>query len=67
MPSRWVAEARSDIRTLIDFLERCIARIEEHMAALVAADPEMTAIDHRLPSAPGVGFIIAAPLIAELP
>lgn len=37
------------------------------MAELVAADPEMAAIDRRLRTAPGVSPIVAATLIAELP
>ena len=37
------------------------------MANLVAADPDLAAIDRRLRTAPGVGPIVAATLIAELP
>lgn len=61
------AEARADIRTLIAVLDRRIARVEERMTALVAAAPEMAAIDRRLRTVPGVGAIVAATLIAELP
>lgn len=59
--------ARADIRSLIALLDRRIAKIEERMAALVAADPEMAAVERRLRTAPGVGPIVAATLIAELP
>ena len=37
------------------------------MAALVAADPKLAGIDRRLRTVPGVGSIVAATLIAELP
>jgi transposase len=37
------------------------------MTGLVEADPDLAAIDRRLRTAPGVGPIVAATLIAELP
>lgn len=37
------------------------------MAALVKADPEMRIMARRLQTAPGVGPIVAATLIAEMP
>ncbi|MCP1615494.1 transposase [Azospirillum lipoferum] len=61
------AEARADIRSLLVVLDRRIAKIEERMTALVAADPEMAVIDRRLRTIPGVGAVVAATLIAELP
>ena len=61
------AEARADIRSLVAIFDRRVARIEARMAALVAADPQMATIDRRLRTAPGVGPIVAATLIAELP
>jgi transposase len=60
-------DARADIRSLILVLDRRVARIEARMTALVAADPEAAALDRRLRTAPGVGPIVAATLIAELP
>lgn len=60
-------EARTDIRTIIAILERRIAKVEARMTALVSADAELAAIDQRLRTAPGVGPIVAATLIAELP
>lgn len=59
--------ARADIIALITVLDRRIAKIEKHMAALVAADPDMQATNRRLQTAPGVGPVVAATLIAELP
>ena len=60
-------EARADIRSLIAVLDRRIAKVEARMAALIAVDPELASIDRRLRSVPGVGPIVAATLIAELP
>ena len=37
------------------------------MAELVAADPELAAIDRRLRTTPGTGPIVAATLIAKMP
>jgi transposase len=61
------AEARADIRAVIVVLDRRIAKAEARMTAIVAADPELAAIERRLRTAPGVGPIVAATLIAELP
>lgn len=60
-------EVRADIRSLIAVLDRRIAKVEERMTALIAADPELAEIDRRLRTVPGVGIIVAATLIAELP
>lgn len=60
-------ETRADIRSLMAVLERRIARAEARMAALIAADPELAEADRRLRTAPGVGPVVAATLIAELP
>ena len=59
--------ARADIRGVIAMLERRIAKIEARMTDLVTAAPELAAIDRRLRTAPGVGPVVAATLIAELP
>jgi transposase len=61
------AEARADIRSLIAVLDRRIPKTDAHMAALIAADPELAAVDRRLKTVPGVGPVVAATLIAELP
>jgi transposase len=60
-------EARADIKGVIALLERRIAKVEARMTGLVEADPDLAAIDRRLRTAPGVGPIVAATLIAELP
>jgi len=41
--------------------------VDARMAALLAADPELAAVDRRLKTVPGVGPVVAAPPIAELP
>ena len=61
------AQARADIRRPITVLDRGIAKIEARLAERVAADPASAAIDRRLRTVPGVGPIVAATLIAELP
>lgn len=61
------AEARADIRSLIAVLDRRIAKADARMAALIAEDPELAAVDRRLKTVPGVGPVVAATLIAELP
>lgn len=60
-------QARADITSLIAILDRRIAKAEAQMAALLEADPETRAIGRRLQTAPGVGPIVAATLIAEMP
>ncbi len=59
--------AHADIRGVIAMFDRRIAKIEARMTDLVTADPELAAIERRLRTAPGVGPIVAATLIAELP
>ena len=60
-------QARADITSLIAVLDRRIAKVEAQMATLVKADPEMQIVARRLQTAPGVGPIVAATLIAEMP
>ena len=59
--------SRADIRGVIALLDRRIAKVEARMVALVSASLELAAIDRRLRSTPGVGPVVAATLIAELP
>ena len=54
------------IRGVVATLKRRIAKIEARMAELVATDPEMATLDRRLRTAPGVGPVAAATLIAEM-
>jgi transposase len=57
----------ADIRAVIAVLDRHIDKVEARMTAAVAAEAELASIDRRLQTAPGVGPIVAATLIAELP
>ena len=59
--------SRADIRGVIALLDRRIAKVETRMVGLASASLELAAIDRRLRSAPGVGPVVAATLIAELP
>jgi transposase len=61
------ADVRADIKSVIVVLERRITEIEEEMVRLLKVDAELAAIDEILQSAPGVGPIVSATLIAELP
>ena len=55
------------MRSLIAIIDRRIAKAEERMSDIVAADPEMVGTDDRLRTIPGIGPIIGATLIADLP
>jgi transposase len=61
------AEARADIRSLVAVLDRRIARLETRMTEIIAQDLELTEADRRLQTVPGIGPVVAATLIAELP
>ena len=59
--------ARADIRSLVAILDRRIRRLEMQMATLIEADPGLAQTARRLQTVPGVGLIVAATLLAELP
>jgi len=61
------AEACADIRSHIQLLDRRIARVEARIAGLVAGDEAFADAERRLRTAPGIGPVVAAILIAELP
>lgn len=60
-------DSRSDIKSLILLLERRIERIETRIAEIIRSSPELAETDRRLQSVPGVGTIVAATIMAELP
>lgn len=60
-------EARSDIKGLILLLERRIEKVETRIAEIIQASPELAETNRQLQSVPGVGTIVAATLMAELP
>lgn len=59
--------ARADIRAMITILARHIRDFEARIAALVTGDPVLACTARRMQSVPGIGPIVAATLIAELP
>ena len=61
------AFVRADIASLIGILKRRIARLEAEIAALIKAHAPLAETEARLRSAPGIGPITAASLIARLP
>ena len=54
-------------RQLIKSLEKQIAQCDAAMAALIDQDPELTRKAKRLDAIPGVGPVVAATLLADLP
>ncbi len=61
------AGARADIRSHIALLGRRIARFDARIAELVAEDEAFARTERRLRTAPGIGPVVAATLVAELP
>lgn len=59
--------SRSDMKSLILVLERRIAKVEARIAEIIQSSPAMAEMDRMLQSVPGVGMIVSATLIAELP
>lgn len=59
--------SRSDIESLILILDRRIEKVEIKIAEIIRSAPELADTDRRLQSVPGVGTIVAATLMAELP
>lgn len=61
------AFVRADIASLIRVLKGRIAKVETEIAAHTASDEQLAATEQRLRSAPGIGPITAASLLARLP
>ncbi len=60
-------EACADIRSHIALLGRRIARFDARIETLTTEDEAFARIERRLRTAPGIGPVVAATLIAELP
>lgn len=60
-------EVRADISSLIRVLDGRVAKLEKTIRALIEADAEMNARSRRMCLIKGVGPILAATLLAELP
>ena len=58
---------RADIRSLVAVLERRIDKIEALITKRIGQDAEMTETAARLQTVPGVGPVVAATLLAEMP
>lgn len=58
---------RREIKSHLAVLARRKALIEKEIAAAIAAEEELAALERRLCSVPGIGPVIAATLIAKLP
>lgn len=61
------AFVRADIASLIRVLKGRIAKVETEIAAQIASDEQLAATEQRLRSAPGIGPVTAASLLARLP
>jgi transposase len=61
------SDARSDIKGLILLLERRIEKAEAKIVEIIQSSPELAEADRMLQSVPGVGMIVSATLMAELP
>lgn len=58
---------RGVIEGVCSYLEGALAQLERKIAEVIAANPEWERLARLLRSAPGVGFVTAALLIARLP
>jgi transposase len=58
---------RDSVRAVIKQLGKLIAKIEQELSDLVAADDQLQCRSRALQTAPGVGAVTAATLVAELP
>jgi len=59
--------ARADIETHIDWLEKRLVRLDEELERLIADNPVWKDLSALLCSVPGVGSVVSATLIANLP
>jgi transposase len=59
--------ARADIETHIDWLEKRLVRLDEELERLIADNPVWKDLSALLCSVPGVGPVVSATLIANLP
>lgn len=60
-------DARLDIKGLILLLAQRIEKVEARIAEIVRSSPELAETDRQPQSVPGVGTIVAARLMAEVP
>jgi len=58
---------RGDIRSHIDWLEKCLSRVNKDMNKLLKKSPVWREKDEILQSTPGVGPVLSVTLLADLP
>jgi transposase len=61
------APVRASIEAHLAWLKEQLADLERHLVAAITADPLHLATATLLTTAPGVGLVVAATLVAELP
>lgn len=61
------ADIRRDIERNIAWLKRELERIDRKLAGHIRTSEEMTEANERLQTVPGIGPVVAATLIAEMP
>lgn len=67
LPKALCTEVRADIRSLIRVLEGRVAKLEQSIRQLIESDEELRGRSRRMRRIKGVGEILAATLLAELP
>ena len=60
-------EVRASVEAHLAWLGRQVAELEEQIRAALAADPARLAAAALLQTVPGVGLVVAATLVAEVP
>lgn len=58
---------RKDIKSHIDWLEKCLHKVNKDMDKLLKKSPVWQEKDHLLRSTPGVGPVLSITLLADLP
>jgi transposase len=59
--------SRRQNRQLIKLLEKQVVQCDQAIAAAIAQDAQLTHQANRLQAIPGVGFVVAATVLAEMP
>jgi transposase len=59
--------ARQSIRTIVQALDKQVQKIDKQIAQLIADDQDLSGKDQILRSVPGVGAVVSATLLSQLP
>jgi transposase len=66
--AKWtISEIRAQIREHVAWLNRCLAELDQELGHLVRSSPLWREQDDLLRSTPGVGPVLSATLLADLP